>query len=295
MKKQRLTVLLALATMVVMQACNSSDKKSANNTSDGVMLAFNLQKGKTYTYEMDMDMDSEVQGQKLDNKMAFRYTMQVLNDQDSVRTLRTTYDHIKMNMNAGPMNIAVDTDEPQKEASADLQRNPTAIMSNMFHAMKGKSFDMKVNSRGEVVSVTGLNELMSAMMNSLPAADENARQTMAQAFQSQFNEEAIKKTFSQSFNIFPAKPVKEGETWTKTINVGGPDMITVYKVKDINGNNVVLDLNSEMNANGNKGVQTGTMKVNAQTGLVTEATLDNTFSSAGGTTKTKTTIKGQEQ
>ncbi|RZK01307.1 MAG: hypothetical protein EOO46_20635 [Flavobacterium sp.] len=193
------------------------------------------------------------------------------------------------------MKIDVDTDNPQKDSSVDIQ-NPTGIMSNMFYAMKGKSFDMKINDRGEVKSVAGMNELMNAMMNSLPG-DERAKQAMAQVFQSQFNEESVKKMFAQSFNIFPEKPVKEGDTWTKTVSMGGMmagETTTLYKVKDIDGNNAELELSSDLKINGTTGKQTGTMKLNVATGMVTNAVLDQKITSPMAMVS-KTTIEGKEK
>lgn len=294
---RKLSVLAALLTLLVMQGCNS-DKKTAGgkaSSSDAVALKFNLQKGKVYHYAMNMEMEGDVQGQKMENDMAFDYTLEVVGDQDTLKTLKTTYDRIKMEMNAGPMNIDFDTNEPQKDSATDLRQNPMSMMSNMFYAMKGKSFEMKVNDKGEVVSVTGMDEMMNAMMNSL-TADENARQAMAQAFQSQFNEEAVRKSFEQAFNIFPGKPVKVGDTWTKSISMGGmgTDIATNYKVKEISGDNVVLDVSADLNINGSKGTQTGTLKLDANTGLVTDGVMEQKLTSPSVMT-VKYTITGKEK
>lgn len=298
MKLRKLSAFVALLALLVMQSCNSTDKKAGGTTANGnaVALKFNLQKGKAYTYAMNMEMDGDVQGQKMENDMAFDYTVEVVADQDSLKTLKTTYDRIKMEMNAGPMNIDFDTNEPQKDSAADPRQNPMGMMSNMFYAMKGKSFQMTVNDKGEVKSVTGMEEMMNAMMNSFPA-EGNARQAMGQAFQTQFNEEAVKKSFEQAFNIFPNKSVKVGDTWTRTINVGGPagaDVNTVYKVKEINSDNVVLDISGDLNMGGAKGMQTGTLNVNSATGLVTDGVMEQKITSPSAMT-IKYTITGKEK
>lgn len=290
-------VLSALFGLLVVTGCNSSDTKEANKAANGdaVELKFNLQKGKSYTYTMDMEMEGEMQGQKLENDMAFEYSVEVVDDKDSLKTLKTTYDRIKMEMNAGQMNMHVDTNEPQQDSAADPRQNPMAIMSNMFHAMKGKAFEMKVNNRGEVVSVSGMEEMMNAMMNSM-AVDETMKQTMAQAFQSQFNEESVKQSFAQAFNIFPDKAVKVGDTWTKSASISGmasADVATVYKVKEIKADEVVLDVSADLSINGGKGTQTGTMKVDATSGLVTDAEMEQKLTSPQPMT-IKYKIKGRE-
>ncbi|HUC83351.1 MAG TPA: DUF6263 family protein [Flavisolibacter sp.] len=293
---RKLPALVALSALLIMQSCNSSDNKAGAANGDGVALKFNLQKGKSYTYAMNMDMEGETQGQKMENEMAFDYTVEVVNDQDSLKTLKTTYDRIKMEMNAGATNIDFDTNEPQKDSAADPRQNPMGMMSNMFYAMKGKSFEMKVNEKGEVKSVAGISELMNAVINSMQV-DENTKQGVAQVFQSQFNEDAIKSSFSQAFNIFPDKPVKVGDTWTKTVGMpamAGGNITTNYKVKEINGNTVVLDVASDLSSSGMQGAQTGTMKVDATTGLVTEGNMEQKFTSPTAMT-IKVVIKGTEK
>ena len=228
--------------------------------------------------------------------MAFEYSMDVLDDKDSLKTIRTVFDRIQLKMEAGPMKVDVDTNEPQPDSALNIQQNPMGIMSSMFYAMKGKSFEMKINDRGEVVTVSGINELMNAMMNSLPG-DESAKQAMTQMFQSQFNEESFKKMFAQSFNIFPDKPVKEGDTWTKTMSMGGMvsgETTTLYKVKDIDGSTVDLDLSSDIKLSGATGKQTGSMKLDATTGMVTNAVLDQKFTAPMAMTS-KTSITGKEK
>lgn len=295
MKRIKLTVAVAVLTFLMVLGCNSSTNNKTG-TNDAVLLKFNLQKGKTYAYSMDVDMDSEMQGQAMNTDMAFDYTLEVLDDKDTVKTVKTTYDRIKMAMNAGQMKLDFDTNEPQKDSAVNLQTNPMGMMSNMFYAMKGKSFEMKMNTKGEVIMVTGLAELQNAMMNSL-TVDENVRRAMGQAFQTQFNEENIKKSFSQSFAIFPDKPVKVGDTWTKNMNMGtgmNADVTTTYKVKEITGDNVVLDLTSDVSMGGSKGTQTGTMKLNRNNGLVTEGMLEQKFTSPAKMT-TKTKFTGREK
>jgi hypothetical protein len=293
MRNKKLTALFGLLLLVMLQACNSSGNTAADG--DGVRLQFNLQKGKTYTYSMDMDMESEMQGQAMNNDMQFDYTVEVLDAQDSVKTLKTTYDHISMKIKAGQMDLSFDTNEPQKDSAADFRTNPMGVMSNMFYAMKGKSFEMKINNQGEVLAITGLDELRQAMMNSL-GGDETVQQAMGQAFQQQFNEENIKSSFSQAFSIFPDKAVKVGDSWTKKMSMGAPmasEMNTTYKVKEINNNEVVLDVASDINMGDNKGKQTGTMKLEPNTGLVTEAVLEQKLSNPVNMT-TKTKIIGKE-
>jgi hypothetical protein len=243
-----------------------------------------------------MDMESDVQGQKMNNRMDFAYAMQVLDDKDSLKILKATFDRIAMNMNTGAMNIAFDTNKPQQDSVADPRSDPSGIMSQMFYAMKGKGFELKVNPCGEVVDVSGLDELQNSMINSM-SVDESTRLTMEQSFKGQFNEESMKQTFSQAFNIYPGTPVKVGDTWTKTVRTGGgaaADMNTQYKVKAIKDGEVTLDLSSNIDAGQMKGQQTGTMEVNSKSGMVKQAVLEQKYGPPIQMTM-KMTITGTEK
>ena len=292
MKKLRLYAIAVICFSSFIIGCNSADKKTA---SDNVSLKFNLQKGKTYLYSMQMNMENNMQGQKMDTDMDFDYSLQILDDKDSLKTIRTTYDRIAMKMDAGVMKVDFDTNQPQKDSVVNIQANPMTLMSNMFYAMKGKSFDMKVNSKGEVVQVTGLEEMKQTLINSM--TDENLKGAMSQAFASQFNEDNIKNSFSQALNIFPDKPIKVGDTWNKKMSMGGmaaADMTTTYTVKDIKADNVVLDVKADINMAQAKGAQTGTMHVSSETGLVTEANLEQKFTAPTAMT-IHTKITGKEK
>lgn len=284
MQKRKLTV--ALLGLLFLTACKSNG--------DAVQLKFNLQKGKTYLYSMNMDMNTEAQGQKMDSKMAFDYSMKVLDAQDSVKTINSTFDRIAMNMNAGATHMNFDTNKPAADSAVDLQHNPMSVMSAMFNAMKGKSFQMNVTDKGEITKVTGLKEMADGMSNAMP--DPNAKAAMQQVFQAQFNDENVKKSFGQALNIFPDKPVRVGDSWKKEMTMGGAVSAksdATYTVKEIKADRMILSLASTISAGGANGQQNGTLDVDRTTGLVTDATIKQEFK--GPVTMHNTvTIKGKE-
>ena len=72
------------------------------------------------------------------------------------------------------------------------------------------------------------------------------------------------------------------------------DMTTTYTVKDIKADNVVLDVKADINMAQAKGAQTGTMHVSSETGLVTEANLEQKFTAPTAMT-IHTKITGKEK
>lgn len=283
MKRIKLILGIAAAASLLLGSCKSGGKN------EETVLKFNLQNGKTYSYKMVMDMNSEAQGQKVQSAMNFDYDIAVAGDSAGIKTLKTTYKHMAMNMKLPTGEMTVDSDKPA-DNNADLQSNPSAVMGKMFAAMIGKVFVMKVDPEGKVTQISGLNEIADAMVESMNVG-EDVKPRIRQMFAAQFNEANLKQTFSQAFNIFPNKPVKQGDKWEKNINLQGmmnADMKTTYTVKDISKNKVTLDAASTMDMAGNKVNQSGTMNIDPATGLVTDATLEQNMT---GSVSGKTTIK----
>ncbi|RYY99893.1 MAG: hypothetical protein EOO11_03510 [Chitinophagaceae bacterium] len=259
--------LLAGAALCLTLAHCDSPKNTASKN-----FSFNLPKGKSFVYSMDYDIDQEVQGQKIESNIQGAYTMEVTDETDSVKTLRMTYDRIAMNLVTPEQTINVDSDKGDTATGTDEAANMQGIMNKMFRSMKGKAFTMKVNREGQVVSIEGLQQMAESVINSMGLPEE-ARAGAMQGFTQQFNDETLKETFSQSFNIFPNRPVKVGDSWTRTFSGQRSPMNTktTYTVKAIEGDNVVLDAKSDVTLTGQqemKGIQTGTMRVDGKTGLV---------------------------
>lgn len=283
MKRIKLIFGIAAAASLVTGGCKTGSKN------EETVLKFNLQNGKTYAYKMVMDLNSEAQGQKVQTAMNFDYDIAVAGDSAGVKTLKTTYKHMAMNMKLPTGEMTVDSDKPA-DKNADLQSNPSAVMGKMFAAMVGKIFVMKVDPEGKVTQISGLDEIADAMVESMNVG-EDVKPRIRQMFAAQFNETNLKQTFSQAFNIFPNKPVKQGDKWEKTVNMQGmmkAEMKTTYTVKDISKDKVTLDAASTMEMAGSKVNQSGTMNIDPATGLVTDATLEQNMT---GNVNGKTTIK----
>lgn len=277
---------LAVWAALFLPACSSP-------SGDAVLLKFNLQKGKTYAYSLDIEMQGDASGQKLRNNMDFDYEMAVTNDNAGVKTIAAVYKRIGMDMDTPAGKVAFDTGKPADTAS--LQGNPLSFMGGMFRGMVGKGFEMKVDAAGKVMEITGVTELADAVVNGsdVPAHMKNA---VRQGFASQFNEQSLKQTFSQGFDIFPNKEVRVGDKWNKTVTVGGGaagEMKTTYTLKEIKKDEVLVDAVSEIEMRGTTLKQSGTMRVDPVTGLVMDANLRQDI---GGTVQGKgtITIRGKE-
>jgi len=251
---------------------------SSSVTSKEVDLKFNLQKGKSYAYAMDFEVGQDRQGKKMSTGMKWKYNVKVLSDDGTKKTLETTYDRIAMSMDMGGQKMEFDSDAPAGNAT-----NPLNMISNLFSAVKGKSFTMKVDKKGEITEVKGFDQIGEAVVNQLNLPAE-ARAGMIQQFKTQFNDRDVKATFSQFFEIFPGKKVKQGDSWeresTAKLGRGQGKMITTYKLRQILGNKAILSANSTLNKGDttSSGTQTAKLVVDINTGLV----LQNNFELIAG-------------
>jgi hypothetical protein len=273
MNLAKIGFLFIMASLLfLLSSCTSTGKN------DTAIFHFNLKKGKVYDYNMDFDMEQEMQGQKVNTKMESEYSIEVTDDDGNLKTLKATYERIALNVSLPGRNIQADSDKIDT-VNKEAVNEPGHLMNAMFGALKGKSFFVKVDKEGKVTEVNGMNEIAQSMISGLNIKEE-LKPMAQQAFSQQFNEQNIKDMFSQSFNIFPNKPVKIGDTWEKKVNGSAAmpiNMTTVYKVQSIDGNMVTLNTNSKMDFTGDSkmsGNQTGIMKVDASSGLVTKGNFE---------------------
>ncbi len=272
---KRILWLGALVPLLfIIQSCQSS--KSATTSK---MLKFNFEPGKSYVYDMISDFDQEVGGQKQQFSMTAQYGLDVKNSSNGVTEIATTFNAIKLTMQVMGMTVEADTEKPMK-ADSTGEMNPANMMNKMFHAIKGQTFNMKVDAEGKVLEVTGMEEMATKMIESMGMGEEFSS-TLRQTFQQQFNDARMKEQFERAFFIFPGKEVKVGESWVKEHSMPGQDQgsfKTTYTVESIEGDIVNLDVNSVFGGEEKSGKMTGTQKgdmsVDARTGLIMDSDLD---------------------
>jgi hypothetical protein len=195
--------------------------------------------------------------------------------------------------------MTVDLGNDQKmEFSSEKTVDATDFMqlpSKMFSIIKGKSFTMQVNEKGQIISVSGIDKIGEAVVNEMNLPEE-MKPMIKQNFQKQFNDDAVKQMFSQSFEIFPNKYVKIGDHWKTNANLTAlkQDIATVYTVKSIKGNRVFLNGESKIKSpdGKNSGTQTSKLIIDAKTGLMIDGVFDQKIND--GQINSKSRITGKE-
>ena len=261
-------IILILIVASGVQSCKNAD------ASAGSVLKFNLEKDKQYDYEIIWDMDQKVMDKDSKINLLAGYSFEVTDEKDRIKTLRGVYKNFKLYMKIMDMEIDIDTDKPVSNMSEDDQMG---LMKKIFTGIKGKAFTMMVDEEGNVLSVSGFDEIIKSMIDS-SGVNEDMKLQMKVSLRDQFNEQELKNQFAQVFMIFPNKSVKVGDSWQKDYRMGGKmpaNFSTTYTVKKMEADQVTLDAKTIIAPAGGEmevtGKQAGTLLVDSKNGLVINA------------------------
>jgi hypothetical protein len=287
-----LVLTITFATVFIsFYSCSNS-----GSSSDSRVLKFNWQKGKTYDFEMVMDMDQEVMQQK--NKMSFiaAYGMTVTDDDGKIKSLTAEYKDFKMKMSMMGQEINIDgAKKPVQFNNSEQQNDPSAMLANAFSGIIGKKFYLKADEMGEILEVTGFQELINSMIAAMKLPDE-ARLMVEASLKDQFSAEKIKESFAPMFNIYPGREIKLGDSWERSYELksgAAAKYTTQYTVKSFDGDKVLLDTKTKVesitdtssaNSSGGmqmSGTQSGVMTVNLTSGLVLDGELIQNLETSG--------------
>jgi hypothetical protein len=238
-------------------------------------LKFNLPKGSGFDYNTHMDVTTKgnVGGQDINvnNTMVIGYHFNVVGDSAGWNKMMSTISKIAMTISSNGMNMNYDSDEP-----LDTSNAMNSTFGNILGVMKGAQFGFTMNNKGDVGSVTGINEILDKMKTAAPAGDITG-------MGSTFNEESFRQTLRQAFALYPRKPVKSGDSWNSTTNTTSAGvqmkMDNVYTLESVTGNIAHVKVDSKISSPQDTttniaGTTTGTMQFDIPSGVPVDGDLD---------------------
>jgi len=181
------------------------------------------------------------------------------------------------------------------EFDSENPPDPLPPMAVGYAALVNKTFEVKVSSRGTVLQVTGVQEMLSSILDQLKVTDPEARQEALAQLKSRFGAQAIQETMQSLFPVYPEEPVAIGDSWSNTMAMSQSIPIQVantWTLRQLGEDLAVVDLSSKVTqAEGASdtaekegtpdyrlsGTQSGTLRVDLETGWVVSTELQQDF------------------
>ena len=250
------------------------------NGNGPVSLKFNFKPNSKFSYTSQTVQDLDMQGNKMTQDLAMGSTFVVLTSQGGSKNVRMTYGRVAIKMDAGGQKMAYDSQDATTSSSP---------LAGLMGGMVGQSLVITVTDQGEVTAVQGVEELKKSVLanNPNPALSQQLEQTL--------NENTVKSSMNQLFNIYPDHAVKPGESWNKnmTLSMGPATMklASTYTLGSVQGGVAHLLVAGKLVADGIAltGTQSGTMDLDVATGLVLSSKLKQTLTSPAGGAQTSIT------
>ena len=237
---------------------------------------------------MDQTIVQSIQGTEVTTDQTTGYgiryqTVQV--DADGNAWMDITYEWIYVKTSSAGVVMEYDSANPPAEATE---------MSDMYAAMIGKGYSIKVAPSGEVLEVQGIEEMMAEMWADM-GADQATIDQMEQFLGDSFTDEGMKDLMGNTFLEFPLDQVAIGDTWFVSVSTSGLMAMmvdTTYTLLEYEDGLATIDESSIMYTNPESepaelmgvqiiydlsGTQEGTVVVDTETGWTVSANYTQAF------------------
>ncbi|CAM3003482.1 hypothetical protein DRF59_17515 [Chryseobacterium flavum] len=193
-----------------------------------ITQTFKLEKGKTYpltTYQRDVKTMTDPQGKSITATSESTDEMNfTVNDiKGNVYDMTLNLVAKRSSQSAQGKTIVVDTKLPIPKED-DLK-----MIWNINRALTGNKLTMKMDTKGNVISITGFDAVYTKISNAIGTLikDANEKASVIASLKETFNEKVLKDQFNKNLTIIPKKGAKIGEKWTTTENADASGAIKV--------------------------------------------------------------------
>lgn len=211
---KRISLLLAIAFLI---SCNTQK----------VAVQLNLEDGQTYHQVMTSKSTivQSFQGQEMEMFMTITggLTYTVKGKEDDAFLIDLMYDSLIMVMKTPGQEIVMSSES----------EDTTDMYGGMMQAFTGKAFTIKMNQTGEIIDVTGLENLYEGMADEYPMMTEEQKQQFREQMKDALGKNAMKNNLEMATAIFPDEPVMIGDTWQIVTQMAKPfkgTLTTTYEL-----------------------------------------------------------------
>jgi len=134
-------------------------------------------------------------------------------EKDSANTvvMEVVYESLAMEVNASEMQMAYDSESPLKDT--------TDFMAGVYDQIIGKPFRMSMSSTGELSEISGLESIIEGLVDRFGANDEILKIQLKTNLNNLLGEDGLKSHIGALTAIYPAAPVKEGDSWSNQLKI----------------------------------------------------------------------------
>jgi len=206
-----------------------------------VTLRYRWTKGESLSYRSVLQNDSTISGMPGMGDMNVGQTMtQVIKTDvtdvapDGTATLKQTFLSVRMEM-ATPMGkVVYDSAAPSANTADPISETVGKFMGRMV----GESIVTVMGPDGRIRKVEGASAILDKALQGL--GSDPASAAMAQSLRSVMSDDAMRSNLEQTFAGLPLPPVKQGDTWKGSINIGNEMIgritgIPIFTLKAIEG------------------------------------------------------------
>lgn len=276
-------------------AFSDTDSALKKNGDESYTFRYNLKKGEAYPFKLvvnsNQSLTSDGKTIKVHSSRTVVFDYKVEEAQNNQFTIKATFKKFAESSDSPMGQLSYDTDK-SKPADKDV-----AMSWSIYKAITGQDFNMVMNNKGKVLSVTGLEKIIANVMTKVKG-DFNAEEQkqIKELLDYSLSKESITSQFEESLNIFPDKSMKVGEKWEDTQNISegpikgknritrtfkeikdGKAIIVVDGAQDVSGTNV--EPNSGITAAmKNKATVSGQIDLDYETGWIKNGKITKTES-----------------
>lgn len=253
--------------------------------------SFKLEKGKTYpltTYQRDVKTMTDPQGKSLTGTSESTDEMSfTVNDiKGNIYDITINLIGKRNSQTAEGKTVIVDTKQPIPKD------DNLKMLWNVNRALTGNKLNMKMDTNGNVISITGFEAVYTKITTALGTLikDANQKASVVASLKESFNEKVLKDQFTKNLTIIPKKGVKIGEKWSTSENADAEGKIKVtsnYVLKSVGNGTAEIAITggipkkSEKKSQGamthsmsSELVQNGTITFDQNTGWITNQNIN---------------------
>jgi len=219
---------------------------------DGANLKLSMEKNKLYRFRStsNQNLSQTVNGvlQTTNTSSNTVFSIKMVDATNDFIIVEARFDTVVINTNAMGKMVSMNSASPGNMASSEA----ADVMSCIMNRLSKNVLYVKMDATGKVIDIVNFTMLSDIVLKDTASITGQSAPVLKTQVKNTINVKALKSMIEAfTFNL-PDKEVKNGEQWeiNSPFNSGGMslDIVTSYKLNDINNNNAHITSESSIKA-----------------------------------------------